>query len=419
MTAPIALLSRLAPVTQNGFAAQLAAYGASEAAAKASRLFVVIAVARTLEADMIGLAAAALAAGDILKSLTENGAGQRIIAAPADTLQAHAQTGRRIFTGWCLGLCALQLLIGAAAAATGHAMFGALLALLALEYLFMPAGLVQAALAMRSGQMRAVAAISGGQVVGANVLTVVLALVWASPLALVLPRVLAAPLWLIAMRRLHPWSPGPSGPRAPLRPFAAYGWPVLGTELVKSCRMQSDKLVVGAVLGPEALGIYFMAFNAGLGLASSFTSAFSIVLFPHLCAAQDRKAALGKSLTLAALALTPVVVAQALLAPVYVPILLGAAWAEHAHIVSILCLAALPALVWTGVAGWLRSENRPRTELAVSALLAAALIANSSLCAAFGLTAIATGYVLISTLIMIGAALILLHPKSPRTGAFA
>lgn len=406
-------------ITSNGFAAQLMAYGVSEAAAKASRLFVVIAVARTLDADMIGVAAAALAAGDILKSLTENGVGQRLIAAPEGELEARANTARRIFTAWCVALCLLQMFIGAAAFLAGSTMFGVLIALLALEYLFMPAGLVQAALAMRAGKLRATAAIAGGQVVGANLLTVVLALIWASPLALVLPRVLAAPIWLIAMRRLHPWTPSKNGARAPLRPFLDYGWPVLGTELVKSCRLQADKLVVGAILGAEALGIYFMAFNAGLGLASSFTQAFSIVLFPHLCTAQNRRAALGKSLAIAAVALTPVVVAQALFAPLYVPLLLGPTWAEHAHIVSILCLAALPALVWTGVAGWLRSENRPKVELAISAILAAALILNSLALAPFGLTAIATGYVIISAVIMFGAAIILLSPKSVQSGAFA
>ncbi|MGX9355812.1 oligosaccharide flippase family protein [Roseobacteraceae bacterium S113] len=401
-----------------GFAAQLAAYGASEAAAKASRLFVVIAVARSLDAQMIGVAAAALAAGDILKSLTENGVGQRIIAAPDAEVQARAHAARKIFKVWCSALCGLQLVLGVALWGAGAPMLGALVALLALEYLVMPAGLVQAALAMRHGKLRGVAAISGGQVVGANVLTVVLALVWASPFALVVPRLLAAPIWLVAMRRLHPWTPEQDATCAPLRPFVDYGWPVLGTELVKTCRLQADKLVVGALLGAEALGIYYMAFNAGLGLATSFTQAFSVVLFPHLCACENRRATLRKSLTLAALGLGPVVFAQSLLAPLYVPVLLGEQWAAHAHIVSILCLAALPALIWTGVAGWLRSENRPKVELLVSLILALALVTNSILLAPFGLTAIAIGYVAVSAVIMVGAAAHILSAKPEPQGAF-
>jgi PST family polysaccharide transporter len=52
------------------FARNIAAYGASEVAAKLSRIFVVMAVARSLGAEEIGIAAAAMAASDILKPLT-------------------------------------------------------------------------------------------------------------------------------------------------------------------------------------------------------------------------------------------------------------------------------------------------------------------------------------------------------------
>ena len=55
---------------------------------------------------------------------------------------------------------------------------------------------------------------------------------------------------------------------------------MIGVEVVKALRLQADKLVVGALLGAEALGVYFFAFNAGLGLANSFAAAFSIVLLP-------------------------------------------------------------------------------------------------------------------------------------------
>ena len=83
-----------------------------------------------------------------------------------------------------------------------------------------------------------------------------------------------------------------------MKPFVVYGWAVLGVELVKVLRLQADKLVVGAMMGAETLGIYFMAFNAGLGLATSFTQAFSVVLFPHLCAAEDKHGALRHGLGL-------------------------------------------------------------------------------------------------------------------------
>lgn len=397
---------RSAPST--GFFRQLLSYAASEAAGKASRLLVVISVARTMDAEAIGIAAAALAAGDILKSLTENGVGQRIIAAPAHELEQRCKTARLIFTGWCVGLFALQVAIAAALWLAGQKVLALLLAVLALEYLFMPVGLVQAALAMREGKLHQTAAIAATQVVGANLATALLAVLWPTPFAMVVPRLLAAPVWLVLMRRLRPWRPDPNATYASFRPFWHFGWVVVGVELVKVGRLQADKLIVGALLGAESLGIYYMAFNAGLGLATSFTQAFSIVLFPHLCAATDRAGALRDGLASCLLLLTPLIILQAALAPYYVPVLLGADWGPHAHIVSIMCLAALPTAIWSGTAGWLRAENRPKPELAASALLVAALILNAVLLAPYGLTALASGYVITSAIIMLSASWLLM-----------
>ena len=114
-----------------------------------------------------------------------------------------------------------------------------LILILAGEFLFMPAGLVQAALAMRAGKLRQTAAIAGGQIAGANLMTAALVLIWPSALALVLPRLLAAPIWLVAMRRLHPWRPDRSVHPEPLRPFLRFGSAVLGVELVKALRLQA------------------------------------------------------------------------------------------------------------------------------------------------------------------------------------
>lgn len=388
------------------FARNLAAYGASEVAAKASRIFVVMAVARSLGAEEIGIAAAAMAASDILKSLTENGIGQRLIAARESDLAGLARTALRLFWVWAIALFIIQLALGAALAlASGDVMLLILVAVLAGEFLFMPAGLVQAALAMRAGKLKQTAAIAGGQVVGANLLTAVLVLVWPSPLALVLPKLLSAPIWLISMRRLHPWRADRSARFAPIRPFIGFGAPVLGVEVVKALRLHADKLLVGALLGPEALGLYFMAFNAGLGLANSFSFAFASVLFPHLATAEDRAGALKQAFLMGAGVIAPVVVLQALAAPYYVPILFGDGWDGVSDIVSILCLAAIPGVIWTSAAGWLRATGRPGIEFKTTLGLTAALLVNTALMAPFGLTAIAIGYLVTATVTQLIASL--------------
>ena len=392
--------------TTKTLAQNLIAYGASEVAAKASRLLVVIAVARTLELAEIGMAAAAFAAGDILKAVTENGVGQKIIASKDDELASVCATAHRIFWAWCIGLFLLQAAIGATIFAFGgSAMLFGLILVLAAEYLFMPAGLVQAALAMRSGKLRATAGISGAQVVGANLMSVLLVVIWPSAIALVLPKLLAAPIWLIAMRQLHPWHRDPGAHPAPLKPFVSFGWAVLGVEVVKALRLQADKIIVGALMGAEALGLYFMAFNAGLSLSTAFSTAFSTVLFPHLSQAGNKAVALRQSMLLGLALISPLVVLQSVLAPYYVPILFGAGWDDVAGIVAVLCLVAIPTTMWSAAAGWLRSEGRPQTELLNTIGITVGLSLSTIVLSPYGLQAVATGYAFSSFALMTIASL--------------
>jgi len=207
------------------------------------------------------------------------------------------------------------------------------------------------------------------------------------------------------MRHLHPWTRDLSWGFAPLRPFLTFGWAVLGVELVKAMRLQADKLIVGTLMGTEALGLYFMAFNAGLSLANSFSVAFSTVLFPHLCASTDKTLALRQSILLAMGLITPAVVTQAILAPYYVPILFGDGWSGLDQIVSILCLVAIPTTLWSATASWLRATGRAQRELWVTAAMTAALMLNTALLAPYGLTIVTTGYAIVATIVMVGASL--------------
>lgn len=396
--------------TSKTFVTNLAAYGASEVAAKLSRLLVVVAVARYLDLVEIGIAAAAIAAGDILKALTENGVGQRIISASDDALEATCATAHRIFWFWCLGLFLAQAGIAGVVYATGGGeRIAGLILLMGCEYLIMPAGLVHVALAMRAGKMRQTAMIRGVQVVGANMMSVLLVFVWPSAIALILPRVLSAPVWVYAQRKLHPWRPAGVA-LAPVQPFISYGWAVMGVEVVKVLRLQADKIVVGVTLGAETLGLYFMAFNAGLSLSNAFTAAFSTVLFPALAQSDDRVSALRQSLVIGMALIAALVVAQALLVPVYIPLLLGDGWEGIESLVQILCLVAIPTTLWATAASWLRTHERAHIEFFVTCVLAIAVIANAFLLGPIGLMPLVIGYSALTALLMSVASIATLRP---------
>lgn len=382
-------IDTIAQSMRSPFLRGLASYSVGEIATKMSRLIAVIAMARMLTPSQVGIIAAAIAVAEILKALTENGVGQKIIAASKGEVDGVCKTAARLNLIWIGGLFVLQNGVAYALYAyTGQTEAALVIALMSVEYLFMPAGVVQCALAMREGKLSGTAAVAGAQNVSANIFLAILVLFWPSPLAVAVSRIATAPIWLIGMRRLRPWKPTPSGAGAPLNGFVRFGTPIVGVELLKVVRLQADKLIIGSLMGTEVLGIYFFTINAGLGIANSFGIAFSTVLYPHLCAADDRARTLRRALGFTLALLTPVIVLQALAAPYYVPMVFGEKWADMADYVAILCFAALPGIVWAAAAQDLRARGRTDLELAYSAFIAVAVTGGIVVAAPYGYSAV-------------------------------
>ena len=396
----------------------LAVFCASEAVAKATRLLLVIALARTLDAAAIGFVATALAVSEVLKALTQNGVGQRIIAARAEELASVAKAAHRLFWLWCGGLFLLQTAIAGIFWAAGADEVTALMILvLGVEYLFMPGGLVQAFLAQREGKLKATAAIGGAQIGVSNLAAAALLLVWPSPMAAVLPKAASSLIWLIAMRRLRPWRACRTARPVGLTHFTKFGAAVLGVELVNALRLQADKLIIGGVMGAEALGVWFFAISAGLGLANALSVGFAQVVFPHFCRAKDEASALRECLTLAIAVLAPAVAAQALLAPFYVPLIFGAGWAGVADLVALLCLAAIPSVIWTAAAQWLRAADRAGEEIRRTAAVAALTLTALAVAAPFGLMAAASAYVAAAVVGLVAMSIAVALPVLRKGGA--
>jgi len=184
----------------------IAVWAASEAVAKVARIAATMVAARVLFPEDLGIVALVLATGEILKALTENGVGQRIIAASDEDLEATCNTASKIFWVFCIALFVASCGVALCFDYFGGARETAILTVIfAVQFLFMPFGLVSCFLAMRNGQMRSVAAIAGGQIVASAVLAVILLNVWPVAAAMILPRALTAPFWAIAITSALPF----------------------------------------------------------------------------------------------------------------------------------------------------------------------------------------------------------------------
>jgi O-antigen/teichoic acid export membrane protein len=395
----------------------MVAFGSAEAATRVVRLGALLIVARRVTPEILGAAALALSLFELVRVLANVGIGQRLIVATSEELPALCRTAHGLFWTTCVGVAAIQLgVAGMLYAVFDLGEAAAMLAVLSLVYFAMPAGLVQMFLAMRENRMATIARITATQNMADSLLTVALVIAWPSAWAIVLPKLLAAPIWTIMARNTSSWRPGPAPSKAPIREFAVFGTSILGTEMLGAARLHADKLVIGAMLGTEALGIYYFAFNAGLGITQSFVAACNLVVFPHLAKAKashallELRKAFGTGLAL----LAPVVAAQALLAPFYVPLVFGENWiAATPHIVMLSC-AALPLYAGSIVGAAHRASGKPQTETLITGFASSAALGGLAIGAGTGLAWACFGYGAGLAAVFIPVAIASLSGRSPN-----
>lgn len=405
----------LTPDTWPAFARGMVAYGAAEAATRVVRLGAILVVARQVSPETLGTAALALSLFELVRVLANAGIGQRIIIATDAELAGICRTASWLF--WAL--CSAVMLVQLAVAALAWLVFdlsdvGAMLTLLSFIYLFMPAGLVQIFLAMRDQRMARTAKVAAVQNIADCALTVALVLVWPSAWALILPKLLTAPIWLILARRAFPWSPDRQARPAAIAEFAGFGPSVLASEVLSAARLHADKLVVGAVLGTEALGLYYFAFNAGLGITQSIVAASNLVLFPQLAKAGNQRLEVEfrKAFALGLAVLLLLVAAQVLLAPVYVPIIFGATWIVAVPYLSILAGAAIPLFCAAILGARYRALGQPYSETSLMAATTLAALLGLVCGAQFGLIEACIGFGAGLATVQLPTAAILLMPHS-------
>lgn len=391
----VAAVRRHAPA---GLVAGLAAYGSGELAVRFVRLCTILVIGRILTPDLVGQAAIALTLFELIRVIARNGVGAAIIASPEEGLAMVCNRAHRLFWRWAWVLVAVQLgVAGILGTLFAQPQAAAMLAVLSLVYPLMPGGLVQVHLAMREGLAGRTAANAAIQTGADHLLTAALLIAFPSPWSLVLPKLLTAPIWLVLSRRARPWRPDPAAGEQPIPGLVRLGAGMMGAEALGALRANGDNLLVAALLGTQALGTYYFAFAAGLGITGALIGAIAGTVYPLLCRAApaERAETMRRTALLAGGGGALLVAAQAAAALVYVPLLFGANWTAAAPIVAVLCLAGIPQLAQALLGHWLRATGRAPLEAAAALLacagalggLAAGAASGSLMLAAAGLTA--------------------------------
>jgi O-antigen/teichoic acid export membrane protein len=378
-SAPRGIAGRLRALASQRLVKNFGWYMVGEAAVRVSRLITTIILARILLPHDFGIAAIALTTYELVRVLANNGIGAMIVRATPEGLAATCAAVRRISCAVALAMMVSQIAIGwVIAQVSGRLDVFYMLVWLSLSYIAFPLTEVRYALLQRANTLKALAGVMSAQVLLDNALTVALALAGYGAWAVVLPKLLTVPLYIAMIWRAAPTPPRDVKP-LPLRLFAPFSLPLLGAEMLAALRLNLDKVLVGAFLGVEMLGVYAFAFNAGLGMSLALTAAMTASLYPHFSeAARDGGVVLTRydaALKTMVLPIALIIAAQAALAVVYVPIIFGERWAFAAPYVALICLSGLLRPLYDATCQMLRAEGRTRHELIGASVFTVVLLA--------------------------------------------
>jgi O-antigen/teichoic acid export membrane protein len=243
------------------------------------------------------------------------------------------------------------------------------LCLSALVYLLYPFFVINQALISRRNQLKIIAMCRLIQSIVGNLITVILVILGAGIWSIVWATLLSAPIWLIYTRKYEKWRP-PN-----LKSFDLKNWrevlgfsgSIFGVELLTKLRSNLDYLIVGKFLSVAVLGLYYFAFNAGIGISTNVIRSFSNAFYPHICEVKDDlgqlKSRYLSTLKKLMMVIVPFVLLQSSLSPIYVPIVFGEKWNQAIPILVVICLSAIPFSLSFITDGLMNAIGKPKINL--------------------------------------------------------
>ena len=377
----------------NQFVRNLGWLSIAEAVNRVFRLITTVTLARFLSPQDYGLAAIVLATFEVVHVFTKTGMGVKLIQIDEERLASFANSTYWLNWLLCAGLFGLQCLAAFPIAWVYHDQHLILpICAIALVYLVIPFVYVQNALISRENRLKITAINNTVQISVDNILTAILAFSGWGMWAIVLPKVVVAPLWAWMILRHHDWRPQQFSTRH-WREIFGFGRSVLGVELLNTLRNNLDYLIVGALIGVKELGIYYFAFNAGLGISLSFINAMNASLYPYLCQFRanwvELKQRYFESFKTITLIIVPVVLLQSGFAPIYVPLIFGHKWIEAIPVLVLICLSAISRPYADAAAKVLLVLDKPDLNLVVSVLFTGVFVVGLIIGSHWGIIGIA------------------------------
>ncbi len=340
------------------------------------------------EFGLYGMALVALA----IPEIAGNSLSQSLIQQP-DLKPGHSNSVFLMSVSFALFFFALTLVCAPFVAdAFGQPRLTHMVRVLSVILLLGALGTVSAALLQRDLRYREITYIDVAGTVIASMAGIILAIVLKTAWALVFMELLRRTVRTIGFVWLAGWRPSWQTRWQDARDLARFNLANVGLDLVRVAETSLPRAVVGAVLGPAALGMFNLALRILDQLRLALVSPIGAMALPVAARSHTNLPVLHRALEgaiqLTSLLAYPALIGAAVVAPIFVPLLFGAQWISAIPAVQIALLMGLRAPSSAFNAGILKGVGRPVFLLNISIVGLVVLLAALPLTASLGLEAV-------------------------------
>ena len=254
-------------------------------------------------------------------------------------------------------------------------------------------------LAFRSLALRTLVGVAVGSVIGVGAALLGLG-VW----SLVAQRVATQLTGTVVLWRVTPWRPRFTFRYEEARELFGFGKHVVGFRLLNFYNANVDNFLVGAVLGPVALGFYTVGYRILRMVIQLTSNLIDSVAFPLYARLQDEpvrfRRAYYKSSGFAALVAFPTFTMLLVLAPEIVPVLFGPKWSESIPVMQVLALLGTVRSVSYLNSSSLTALGKPSWRVVIVAVTSALNTAAFLVAVQYGIVAVAVAATCVGFVVM-------------------
>src|SRR5918911_2934211 len=270
----------------------------------------------------------------------------------------------------------------------------------------------------RSLQLREMAGAATGGVVG-----IALALGGLGAWALIAQALTAEGVALVLVWRFSPWRPQMTYSKDSLRRLGGFAGKTSGARVLGYVNLNADNFLIARFLGAAPLGVYSVAYNVMFAPLARLATPIQQVLFPAFALiAADRPRAGGAWLRgsrIVAAITVPAFVGLGVVAPDFVPVVLGHRWHKAIPVLQLLCIAGLAQSLQTLNHSMLQALDRAGALLGFMIFSATLTVSAFAIGLHWGVVGVAAGFAVARTSVLPIFTTIVCHAAQTRVLAFA